>query len=210
MAHRAEQALKIYVGQTRSRALIAQLSALGYGEMTNRGEGVPKRYPFALDNGAFKDHTAGTAFDGDAFLRHVETVASLSPDFVVVPDRVGGGLDSLALSLSWLSRLDGSAPLYLVTQDGMQCADVAPYLPLFAGVFVGGSLPWKVATGAAWVNLAHSVGKPCHVGRVGTARRVGWAYRIGADSIDSCLPLWSKENLSRFTRAVDRHQGELF
>lgn len=202
--------MKVYVGQTRSRALIAQLSALGYGEMTNRGEGVPRRTPFALDNGAFKDWTSGEAFDGEAFLRHVGLVASLSPDFVVVPDRVGGGLDSLALSLSWLPRLVGSAPLYLVAQDGMREPDVAPLLPLFAGLFVGGTLPWKVATGAGWVSLAHSQGKPCHIGRVGTARRVGWAHRIGADSIDSCLPLWSRHNLNRFVRAVDQDQKELF
>jgi hypothetical protein len=39
---------------------------------------------------------------------------------------------------------------------------------------------------------------PCHIGRVGTYNRTRWARRIGADSIDSALPLWSEENLQRF------------
>lgn len=55
----------------------------------------------------------------------------------------------------------------------------------------------------------HRRGLPCHVGRVGTARRIAWAKRIGADSIDSCLPLWSRENLDSFLRALDGRQMEL-
>lgn len=49
----------------------------------------------------------------------------------------------------------------------------------------------------------------CHVGRVGTAKRVAWARRIGATSIDSSLPLWSVENLRSFRVAVDGRQLEL-
>jgi hypothetical protein len=91
----------------------------------------------------------------------------------------------------------------------MTKADVAPVLPRFAGVFVGGSLPWKIATGAAWVSFAYRNAKPCHVGRVGTARRVAWARRIGADSIDSSLPLWSADNLRVFVSAIEGRQLEL-
>lgn len=69
-------------------------------------------------------------------------------------------------------------------------------------VFVGGSLRWKVATGARWVQLAHAHGRRCHVGRVGTPRRAAWALRIGADSIDSCFPLWSRTNLAEFVAAL--------
>jgi hypothetical protein len=46
---------------------------------------------------------------------------------------------------------------------------------------------------------------------VGTPDRVRWARRIGADSIDSALPLWSSDNLARFLRALEPEpQRELF
>lgn len=61
----------------------------------------------------------------------------------------------------------------------------------------------------AWVRFAHARGMPVHIGRVGTARRVRWARRIGADSIDSCVPLWSRENLDVFAAALDSRQMEL-
>ena len=73
----------------------------------------------------------------------------------------------------------------------------------FDGIFVGGSLPWKLATGAQWVTFAHERAMPCHVGRVGTPKHVAWARRIGADSIDSCTPLWAEANLERFVRALE-------
>ena len=60
-----------------------------------------------------------------------------------------------------------------------------------------------------WVKVAHELGVKCHIGRVGTARRVRWAARIGADSIDSALPLWSKENLAVFIDALGNKQTEL-
>jgi hypothetical protein len=42
-------------------------------------------------------------------------------------------------------------------------------------------------------------------------RRVRWAQRIGADSIDSALPLWSDANLDRFLGALEpTKQHELF
>lgn len=46
-----------------------------------------------------------------------------------------------------------------------------------------------------WVTLAHALGKPCHVGRISGRARVCLVKSWGADSIDSCVPLWSEENL---------------
>lgn len=202
-----------YIGQTRSRSLIARLSAWGFGEMTNRGEAPPRRLPFALDNGAYKDSTAGADFDEAAFLADLQEIETrgLTPDFVVAPDRVAAGLESLAFSLSWVPRLSRWAErLYLVVQDGMNSEDVLPHLSLFAGLFVGGSLEWKIKTGEAWVRFAHAHELPCHIGRVGTTRRVSWAKRIGADSIDSCLPLWCEKYLQNFVMAVQGAQPDLW
>jgi len=75
-------------------------------------------------------------------------------------------------------------PSYLAVQDGMTAADVIPHLARYYGLFVDGSLAWKLATGAAWVRLAHRRRLRCYVGRVGTAACVRRAREIGTDSVD--------------------------
>lgn len=195
--------MKVYVGQSRSEKMIRELRDYGFGECVSRGELPPRRYPWFLDNGAFGDWGAGRPFDGEAFLEDLARIHhfTTTPDFVVCPDIVAGGLASLAFSLAWARNRPGFR-WYLAVQDGMEEADVGPHLPLFAGIFVGGSLRWKLKTGAMWATFAHAHHLPVHVGRVGTRRRVAWAKRIGADSIDSSLPLWSKDNMSVFLRAL--------
>ena len=74
---------------------------------------------------------------------------------------------------------------YLAVQDGMTVSDVEKVVGDFDGIFVGGTVKWKVRTGEEWVKVAHSHNIPCHIGRVGVFRRIVWAMRIGADSIDS-------------------------
>jgi hypothetical protein len=124
------------------------------------------------------------------------------PDFVVVPDIVAGGLASLEWSAFWRSTVPTEFAAYLAVQDGMTEADVAPELHRYHGIFVGGSLAWKLATGAAWAKLARRRGLRCHIGRVGTAERVQWARAIGATSIDSALPLRANEHLEAFLAAL--------
>jgi len=111
-----------------------------------------------------------------------------TPDFIVTPDKVAKGLESLAFSVEWAVKLRVAYPdlrQYLAVQDGMTAKDVEPYLSLFNGLFVGGSLSWKYETAEEWVSFAHAHGLPCHIGRVGTWDKIVWAMRIGADSIDS-------------------------
>ncbi len=194
---------RVYVGQTRSGELIAKLSALGFGECTNRGEAPPRRVPWFLDNGAFSDWKSRRPFDAGAFNATLARADAFEtpPDFVVLPDLVAGGKRSLRHSLGWLGRVGGLPP-YLALQDGMIERDVRPHVGDLAGLFVGGTLEWKIETGERWVRFAHELGLPCHVGRCGVPSRVRWARRIGADSLDSTLPLWSKGNLSKFVEAV--------
>lgn len=214
--------MRVYVGQTRSRKLIARLKQLGFGECTNRGEYPPRRHPWFLDNGAFSDWTSGRDFNDAAFLCDwISALAGrVAPDFIVCPDRVATGLESLAFSLRWralcefvlLARRccgfrDARQTWYLAVQDGMTEGAVRDAFAGFGGIFVGGTVPWKVATGAAWVRFAHELGVRCHIGRVGTPTRVKWAIRIGADSIDSCTPLWADANLTRFVDALGNHQS---
>lgn len=122
-----------YVGQTRSRELIRELQAAGIGECTARGELLPRRRPWFYDNGAFRDWKAGKAFDERSFMRDCDRILCdrLEPDFLVVPDVVGGGLESLALSQAWVPRLEGVAPLYLAVQDGMASKHLVACMDMF-------------------------------------------------------------------------------
>lgn len=198
--------MRVYIGQTRSRVLIAELEGFGFGEMVVRGELPPRRNPFAYDNGAFRDFTAGKAFDFNRWARDLRFMnyRDMRPDFVVVPDKVAAGAESLRVSLDWVDWIPTElGPRYLVVQDGMSEADVAAVIGHFEGIFVGGSTEWKLETAGAWARLAHRNDRPIHIGRVGTPDRARWAKRIGADSIDSTQPLWSAGHLSRFAAAVE-------
>lgn len=204
--------MKAYIGQTRSASWIRTLSSYGFGECVSRGEFPPRRLPWFLDNGAFGDWRALRPFAVDKYERDLSRLraSDLVPDFLVVPDLVAQGMESLRFSLSWLDRLPAIAPRYLVLQDGMS-EEIARELQAFDGLFVGGTLSWKLRTGADWVTFAHRHQLPCHIGRVGTFKRVRWARRIGADSIDSSLPLWSVQKFQTFLRAfADEPQQTLF
>lgn len=215
--------MKAYVGQTRSRSLLKALRELGIGECCTRGQLPPRRDPWFYDNGAFEDFQAGAPFDYLQFSRDMRAIRLWAdaegipphmarggeslpkPDFIVVPDVVAGGLASLDFSAEHLDEcLRAGAPCYLAVQDGMTPDHVRRFLDEnrgVAGLFVGGSLDWKLATGATWTATGRRLGLPVHVGRVGTADRVRWAHDIGADSIDSALPLWSERKLDVFVDA---------
>jgi hypothetical protein len=196
--------MRAYVGQTRSSSLVQTLNELGIGEATQPDEWPPRRVPYFFDNGAFKLWTHGLPFNEDRFMRLVERIdeEGPTPEFIVVPDRVADA-SSLEYSVSWISRLRGVAPLALVVQNGMSHEDVRAAMRRgFSKVFVGGTLEWKFATAPDWVRLAHDIGAECHIGRIGTRPRARWAREIGADSIDSCTPLFSKKNLSRWIEGL--------
>lgn len=197
--------MRAYVGQTRSSKWIATLNEHHIGECLTRGDcWPPRRTPWFYDNGAFGDWLRGRAFDVAAFERDLLRIheAAVRPDFIVCPDIVAGGRASLEFSLAWRDRLRSACPgqrVYLVVQDGMTERD----LPIgigcdFNGVFVGGSMPWKLETAQQWVRYAHRNALPCHVGRVGPGARVRWARLISADSIDSSLPLRGDYKLQLF------------
>jgi hypothetical protein len=194
--------MRVYTGQTRSRRAIALCDRLGLGECVNRGELPPRRTAsgWFLDCGAFVDWRAGRAFNVVRWERDLRYVAYRieagklrAPDFIVVPDIVGGGAASLARSLDLVEWVPPELPVrYLVVQEGMTAAQVAKVLPYFGGLFVGGaSMEWKLGTAPAWIALAHAHGRRCHIGRIGTLVRLELARRYGADSVDSCQPLCS-------------------
>ena len=141
----------------------------------------------AGDNGAWSDFQAGRPFDADEYDRYLGWVeAQAHPfDFLVLPDIVAGGLESLALSLRYLNRCLSVAPLVLIAvQDGMEHDDLAPLVGPNVGIFLGGSTPWKLARMADWGTFCAARGCYYHVARVNTMKRMFAAIAAGAHSID--------------------------
>lgn len=205
--------MRVYTGQTRSKRAIALCERLGLGECVSRGELPPRRTAsgWFLDCGAFVDWRAGRAFDFVRWERDLRYVAYRieagvlpAPDFIVMPDIVGGGAASLTRSVEELVSVPPELPVrYVVVQEGMALAQVAEVLPQFGGVFVGGaSMTWKLGTAPDWIALAHAHGVRCHIGRIGTVERLELARRLGADSVDSCQPLWNLDRLEAFGLAA--------
>lgn len=219
--------MKAYVGQTRKAALVSRLESDGIGECVVRGELPPRRSSWFYDNGAFGDWRAGRTFNYLRWSRDMRAIRlwadaegipayrprggeSMSPpDFNILPDLVAAGPASLAFSLEHVEEAAAAgAPLFVAVQDGMTELDVVAFLAAapatIAGIFVGGSLRWKLETASSWVEFAHARGMAVHVGRVGTIDRVRWARQIGADSIDSAFPLWTSARLEAFVAEVTR------
>jgi hypothetical protein len=140
---------------------------------------------YALDPGAWADHNAGRPFDEDQFERLIELLGA-GADFIVLPDRVAGGLASLELSVRWLNRCLGTgAPRVLIAvQNGMEPADLAPLVGPNVGIFLGGSTDWKLRRAVEWGRFCHQHGCYYHFARVNTVERFALAHDAGADSVD--------------------------
>jgi hypothetical protein len=150
------------------------------------------RAPFALDNGAWSAYTQNRPFDEEAFCQALDQVGKFA-DFIVIPDIVAGGIESLARSRAWVPRLLDTGPLLLIpVQDGFTRALVAPFLSDRVGVFVGGTTEWKINTLREWGDLARDKGAYLHVGRVNSGRRIRLCRDAGANSFDgsgiACFP----------------------
>jgi hypothetical protein len=142
---------------------------------------------FVLDNGAFSAYMSNTPWDEARFYGLVRQIADLgiAPTFVVLPDIVAGGLQSLARSMEHAGRLPDDWGRYLPVQDGMSEYDLIPStIDRIDGIFVGGSVVWKWRTAKDWCEFAHRVGLDCHIGRVNSERQILAARHAGADSVD--------------------------
>lgn len=164
--------------------------------------------PFALDNGAWGAFQKGRRLDEAAFFRAVERVGA-SADFIVVPDIVCGGRESLDLSLRSLEKLaDVPARKLIAVQNGFVWSDVSDYLGPDVGIFLGGDTHWKLATLPLWGDLCARAGVYLHVGRVNTVKRLRLCAMAGADSFDG-------SGVSRFSSELPRidfhrRQADLF
>lgn len=178
-----------YASRTGSRRNLTTLRTHGWGLMVSRAdkwktEGFTR---VCGDNGAWSDFQAGRPFDADAYERFLDWWATqpVVPDWLVLPDIVAGGLESLALSLRYLNRCRAIAPLVLIAvQDGMSTEDLAPLVGPQVGIFLGGSTAWKLARMAEWGEFSAARRLHYHVARVNTSKRMFAAIAAGAASID--------------------------
>lgn len=143
---------------------------------------------FFLDNGAFSALQQDIPWNQDEFVsalaRH--TLPNREPDFIVLPDIVGFGKDTLKRSLAWLNFMPDKN-WYIAVQNGMYTFQLTEkIMKKVKGIFVGGSFEWKQRTSRMWAQHAHKYGKKCHIGRIGTVDKLLWAKNVvGADSVDS-------------------------
>ena len=183
-----EDAMRLYTS-TGTRRSIETLNAMNVGLLMSEVWRDPGKWPcFALDNGCYAAFSHGAEWDPSTFLRHLSRCRDkgLRPDFVVIPDRPLSK-DSLDFSKKWypvLKTMYPDFPYYLAVQDGMAPEDVED-IDGIQGIFVGGSMDWKLESMKAWIDYAHSRGMGCHVGRIGPIQRMLMCELAGADSIDS-------------------------
>ena len=182
-----------YASWTGTRRNLDGLRAAGWRLLTGphimrgRREKLPKWTdgtiaPYALDNGAWTAHQQGTEFNSAAFEEAV-SIAGGGADWIVAPDIVAGGLDSLLFTLEWLPRLEDYRVLIAV-QDGMNEDHIRQHIGHRVGIFVGGSTDWKLDTMCKWGALAKHLGAYLHIGRVNTVRRIRLCQKAGANSFD--------------------------
>jgi hypothetical protein len=182
---RKEKIMKIYLGATGKKEVHDFAEKYGCGWcITPQESRNPPNGTFFLDNGAFSAYKNQTPFDDAAFYRLIKRYPDY--DFVVVPDIVAGGLESLDFSLMHVDVIP--RPRYLAVQDGMTSQCVRPILEKFDGIFVGGTVPWKMETMRMWSDVAHLHKVKCHVGRIGSLQGYLICNRWGVDSVDGTYP----------------------
>lgn len=220
---------KLYIGSPTGKKRDAtyenKWSTMETANMLRITQIEAQEYGFGFDNGIFAEFKKGRPFNETNFKNKLQKLEKkrMFPDFIVVPDIVGGGLESLAYSVNYLPKLDFCPfPKYLVVQDGMTIDDVEPYLCKyknnegveFDGIFVGGKpnfngfgkpkakeVEWKIKTMESWTRLAHKYDKRCHIGRTSSIKRLKFAKSIGADSCDTSIVNFDPKEFFKFERA---------
>ena len=182
-----------YAARTGTKRTLESFRRLGFGLMVSaagvhRTEGFER---YCLDNGAWTAHQQCRQWSPRPFSSMLASIGH-GADFVVAPDVVACGAESLALSLSWAPRLVDICPVYMAVQNGheREPGQVAQQAKTAGcvGIFVGGTTEWKERTVHLWSRVAHERGMKCHMGRVNSARRVLIAQEAGVDSMDGSGP----------------------
>ena len=210
--------MKLYTS-TGTRELIRKCNAHNIGLLMVDVWRNPDKWPFfAVDNGCFAAWNRQEEWNPAPFLNILTRCKreGRKPDFIVIPDKPLSG-QSLEFSRLWMPLLAHQFPdfpRYLAVQDGMAPSDIEPLMQDIQGLFVGGSIEWKMDTMTAWIELAHDNGIQCHVGRIGPIQRMLMCELAGADSIDSTTWVQNRGGIDHYvgsykaqTRLDDHAEG---
>ena len=176
------------------------------------------KMPWFLDNGAFADWKNGDEnINNIKFLNRLDQIKEkveqgilTMPDFVVVPDLVARGEDSLVRSSNWIQTFKEDYPgfkFYVAAQDGMRfhynqdgtksarCIEVALKSNQYDGLFIGGTKEWKYKNSEELIQMANKCNLPSHIGGIGNRKPTLWAKSIGAASVDSGVAMIHPKHL---------------
>jgi len=203
-----------YVGWTFKKSFVELIQSSGMGRVWVSGvprlkNVIPERGDkFFFDNGAFLDWRNGSKLDLQRFFRDMDRLPKHC-DWGVLPDVVGGGDASLALSLRAIPDCRTDWDWYLAIQDNMTMERVAVAVVEhnIKGLFLGGTDKFK-SEALSWASLAHTLGIKFHYGRAGTLRKVRYAKFVKSDSLDSSFPLWSVKRMEDFTAWITKEDGQ--
>lgn len=155
---------------------------LGHIATPASGHRLQAGVAWCADNGAYT-----RAYPGDD--TYLAWLSARTPHaarcaFATAPDVVADGAATLARSLPMLHRIRALGyPAALVAQDGMEHLTI-PF-DAFDVLFLGGTTQWKLGPAAADLTAqAGEHGKPVHMGRVNSLRRLRYAQAIGCHSVD--------------------------
>jgi hypothetical protein len=175
-----------------------------------QGNLVPDGAAWCSDNGCFGDGYPGDdgylAFLGDRKALQARCAFAVAPD---VPFDMRA---SLARSVPMLARIRRLGyPVALAAQNGAE--DMTLPWDAFDVLFLGGDTAWKLGPHARQLTAqARQHGKPVHMGRVNSLRRLRYADAIGCDTADGTFLAFGPDvnlpELLGWLRAVN-HQGVL-
>lgn len=169
---------------------------LGMFVTPRQGNLLPPGVQWAADNGAFTGEYMG---DGP-YLNWLATLADRAAlcGFVTAPDVLCDAQATLDRSMPMLPRIRAAGyPVALVAQNGLENLPV-PWDD-FDVLFLGGDTAWKLGPAARELTAdAIRKGKPVHMGRVNSLRRLRYADAIGCASADGTyLVFGPDENLPK-------------
>ncbi len=153
------------------------------------------KYRYAIDNGAFSRFQ-----EKEFFMLLDKTTDYAPPMFVAVPDVVGCHDRTVALWRYYEPIIRRyNYLLAFVAQDGCTPETIPDNADW---IFVGGKDPWKDENIHKFVGL----GRPVHVGRVNTKRRLMYCEHLGVDSVDGTG--WVRQRGKQFVDFVEWVTGE--
>jgi len=182
--------MKIYTGTASGcKEKIKHMKFYGLSVMLS-GENISKsdsKFSCALDNGAFIAWKYNLPWLESRFWESIKLCwkHKIKLDFIVLPDIVGGGIESYNLSRNWLNKLKPTT-LALAVQDGIKRSTIK--LDMLKGIkyiFLGGTVEYKWDNLRYWSDYCKEEGLLLHIGRCGSEPKLQAAADAGAFSCDS-------------------------